>query len=91
MLILKNLSASARDSENKGLILNWEESLEEEMATHSSNLVWRIPWTEEPGRLQSMRPQTVKTQLSTHTIITSEVNFFISSILKFLITPKHYT
>ena len=54
MLILKNLSASARDSENKGLILNWEESLEEEMATHSSNLVWRIPWTREPGGLQSI-------------------------------------
>ena len=71
--------------------LGHEELLEEEMATHSSILVWRIPWTEEPGRLQSMRPQTVKTQLSTHTIITSEVNFFISSILKFLITPKHYT
>ena len=59
MLILKNLSASARDSENKGLILNWEESLEEEMATHSSNLVWRIPWTREPGGLQSIGFQRV--------------------------------
>ena len=59
MLILKNLSASARDSENKGLILNWEESLEEEMATHSSNLVWRIPRTEGPGGLQSMGSQRV--------------------------------
>ena len=34
--------------------LNWEDSLEKEMATHSSNLVWRIPWTEEHGGLQSM-------------------------------------
>ena len=34
--------------------LGWEDPLEEEMATHSSSLVWRIPWTEEPGRLQSM-------------------------------------
>ena len=34
--------------------LGWEEHLEKEMATHSSILVWRIPWTEEPGGLQSM-------------------------------------
>ena len=33
--------------------LDWEEPLEKEMATHSSILAWRIPWTEEPGRLQS--------------------------------------
>ena len=31
--------------------LSWEDSLEKEMATHSSILAWRIPWTEEPGRL----------------------------------------
>ena len=34
--------------------LGWEDPLEEEMATHSSILAWRISWTEEPGRLQSM-------------------------------------
>ena len=34
--------------------LDWEDSLEEEIATHSSILAWEIPWTEEPGRLQSM-------------------------------------
>ena len=34
--------------------LGWEDPLEKEMATNSSNLAWRIPWTEEPGRLQSM-------------------------------------
>ena len=34
--------------------LDWENSLEKEMATHSSTLAWRIPWTEEPGGLQSM-------------------------------------
>ena len=34
--------------------LGWEDSLEKEMATHSSILVWKIPWTEEPGGLQSM-------------------------------------
>ena len=31
--------------------LGWEDPLEKEMATHSSNLAWKIPWTEEPGRL----------------------------------------
>ena len=35
-------------------------ALEEEMATHSSILVWRIPWTEEPGRLQAMGSQRVR-------------------------------
>ena len=37
--------------------LDWEDSLEKEMATHSSILAWKIPWTEEPGGLQSMRSQ----------------------------------
>ena len=39
--------------------LGWEDPLEKEMATHSSILAWSIPWTEEPGRLQSMRLQRV--------------------------------
>ena len=37
--------------------LSWEDSLEKGLATHSSILVWRIPWTEEPGGLQSMGSQ----------------------------------
>ena len=37
--------------------LGWEDPLEKEMATHSSTLVWKIPWTEEPDRLQSMGSQ----------------------------------
>ena len=37
--------------------LGWEDSLEKEMATHSSILSWRIPWAEEPGKLQSMGSQ----------------------------------
>ena len=39
--------------------LGQEDSLEEGMATHSSILAWRIPWREEPGRLQSMGSKTV--------------------------------
>ena len=38
--------------------LGWEDILEKEMATQSSILAWRIPWMEEPGRLQSMGPQS---------------------------------
>ena len=39
--------------------LGWEDPLEEEMATHSNILAWRILWTEEPGRLQSKGLQRV--------------------------------
>ena len=39
--------------------LGWEDLLEKEMATHSTILAWKIPWTEEPGRLQSMGSQRV--------------------------------
>ena len=39
--------------------LGWEDPLEERMAAHSSVLAWRIPWTEEPGGLQSMGLQRV--------------------------------
>ena len=39
--------------------LDWEGPLEKEMATHSSILAWRIPWTEEPGGLQSTGSQRV--------------------------------
>ena len=40
--------------------LGWEDPLEEDVATHSRILAWRIPWTWEPGRLQSMGPQRVR-------------------------------
>ena len=40
--------------------LGWEDTLEKEMATHSSILVWEIPWTEEPDGLQFMESQRVR-------------------------------
>ena len=40
--------------------LGWEDPLEKGMATHSSILAWRIPWTKDPGRLQSMGLQRVR-------------------------------
>ena len=45
--------------------LGWEDPLEEGMATHSSFLAWRIPWTEEPGGLQSLGLQRVGHNLAT--------------------------
>ena len=45
--------------------LGREDPLEKEMATHSSTLAWRIPWMEEPGRLQSMGLQRVRHDLAT--------------------------
>ena len=51
---------SACDMRDPSLIPGWKDSLEKGMATHSSILAWRIPWTEEPGKLQSMRLQRVR-------------------------------
>ena len=48
-----------------GLIPGWEDPLEKEMATHSSVLAWEIPWTEEPGGLQSTGWQRVRRDLVT--------------------------
>ena len=45
--------------------LGWEDPLEKEMANHSSTIAWKIPWTEEPGRLQSMGSQRVRHDLTT--------------------------
>ena len=44
--------------------LGGEEPLEKEMTTHASILAWEIPWTEEPGKLQSMQLQKSQTRLS---------------------------
>ena len=44
--------------------LGWEDPLEEEMVTYFSFLAWEIPWTEEPGGLQSMGSQKSQTRLS---------------------------
>ena len=54
--VVNNLPAM---QEMQVLSLGQEDSLEEGMATHSSTLVWRIPWTKEPGGLQSIGSQRV--------------------------------
>ena len=45
--------------ETRVRFLGWEDPLEKEMATHSGTVAWKILWTEEPGRLQSMGSQRV--------------------------------
>ena len=55
--MVKNLPAM---QETQIQSLGMEDALEKGMATHSSILAWRIPWAEEPGRLQSMGSQTVR-------------------------------
>ena len=60
---VKNPSASAGDITDVGTIpesLSREDPLEEGMATHSSVLAWRIPWTEEPGGLKSVGSRRVR-------------------------------
>ena len=52
--------ASACNAGDPGSIPGLKDSLEKEMATHSSILAWRIPWKEEPGRLQSTGSQRVR-------------------------------
>ena len=70
------------------LSLGWEDPLEEETAPHSSILAWEIPWTEEPGGLQSMgsRRQTTE-QLSTYKVRISS-SFFLKSLT--LIALQYY-
>ena len=51
---VKNLTTVQETQVIQVQSLGWEDPLEEEMATHSSILAWRIPWIEEPDRLQSM-------------------------------------
>ena len=55
---VKNLPAMQEIQETQVQSLGWEDPLEEEMAIHSSILAWKIPWTEEPGGLQSIGSQS---------------------------------
>ena len=64
---VKNLPANAGNSGDLGQSLGQEDPLKEEMAIHSSVLAWEIPWTEEPGWLQSMGSQS-QTQLITQAL-----------------------
>ena len=58
--MVKNPPANQEMPEMRVRSLGQEDPLEPEMATHSSILAWEIPWTEEPGELQSTRSQRVR-------------------------------
>ena len=64
--VVKNLPANVGDLRDVVGPLGWEDPLEEEMATHSSILAWRIPWTEQPGGLvhRATKSQTRLKRLS---------------------------
>ena len=66
--MVKNLPAMQELQETQARSLGQEDPLEEDMATHSSIVAWRTPWTEEPGGLQSigLQSQTQLKQLSIH-------------------------
>ena len=59
-LVVKNPPANAGATGNMGLIPEYRIFLEKKMATLSSILAWKIPWTDEPGRLPSMESQRVR-------------------------------
>ena len=59
----------------------WEDPLEKGMVTHSSTLTWRIPWTEEPGRLQSMGLQRVRHNFHFHQFHWWNIHFHQSAWL----------
>ena len=67
-LIAQSVKNLPEVQETRVQFLGWENPLEKEMASHSSILAWRIPWIEEPGRLQSMQSQESETiqQLNNH-------------------------
>ena len=62
--VVKNLPAMQKTQVQS---LGWEDLIEKGTATHSSILAWRIPWTEEPGGLQSMGLQRVRNNSATNT------------------------
>ena len=61
MLVVKNSPVPMQETEETWVqSLGWEDPLEEGMGTHPSILAWRIPWTKEPGGLQSIGSQSAR-------------------------------
>ena len=75
--MVKNLPAM---QETRVQYLDWEELLEKEMATHSSILTWEIPWTKEPGGLQSLGSQELD--------MTEKLNYHQTAPQKILANEK---
>ena len=75
--MVKNPPANAGDARDMGSTLGQEGPLEKEMATHSCILAWRITWTGEPGRLQSIESQRM--DMTEHTLAFSDTLSFLRS------------
>ena len=76
-LLVKNPPANSGDKKDGSLITGRKDPLEKEMATYSSILAWKIPWTEEPGGLPSMGSQRVRHDWATeHIHITGNTQVF---------------
>ena len=74
-LIAQSVKNPPAMQETRVQSLGQEDPLEKEMATHCSNPAWKIPWTEDPGGLQSMGPQRVRYNLHHKQIITVHPRF----------------
>ena len=70
--------------------LGWDEPLEEEMATHSRILAWRIQWTEEPGGLQTMGSQSVGHDLVTEHVCPGPLTSPTSGLLGYLFVNIYF-
>ena len=82
MLVVKNLPANAGEAQERLVpSLSWEDPLEKEMATQPRILAWKIPWTEEPGGLQSTGFQKSQTRLSAHTCIVYQPSMSVTDSL----------
>ena len=76
--MVKTLPAMQKPQDMRVCSLGWEDSLEESMGTHSSILAWEIPWTEEPGGLQSIEPQELDTVKATeYACMCTKIHFSI--------------
>ena len=75
---VKNLPAMQEMQQMQVRSLGWEDHLDQEMATHSRILAWRIPWTEEPGGLQSMGTQRVGHHRAINTMATNTNVYIVS-------------
>ena len=71
--------------------LGWEDPLEKEMAAHSGILAWKIPWTEEPGRLQSMGWQRVGHNWATSLSLIEKTKTKNNTLLEFSLMIKLYS
>ena len=67
MIMAQMVKRLSRMRKTRVRALGWEDPLEKEMAIHSSTIAWKIPWTEGPGRLQSMGVTKSRIQLSNFT------------------------